>query len=116
MDPRSKKAIFIGLPSHIKGYILYDLLDKNVFISRDVVFYESQFPFAEIAVNPKVDISDMDEPPLPVIPINMPMQYTDFEHNEIPSDSAQGFPEFYSQEHGQTEVQDTTNSVTLEVE
>lgn len=45
MDERARKSIFIGFPANTKGYILYDLQDHSIFISRDVYFYESNFPF-----------------------------------------------------------------------
>lgn len=29
----------------IKGYKLYDVVSKHIFLSRDVVFHEDMFPF-----------------------------------------------------------------------
>jgi hypothetical protein len=45
-DARAKPCIFIGYPSHIKGYKLFDLTSKSVIISRDVIFHEHIFPYA----------------------------------------------------------------------
>ncbi|KAL3373126.1 hypothetical protein AABB24_005224 [Solanum stoloniferum] len=45
--PRAKKAVFIGYSSTHKGYRLYDLEAKSVFISRDATFKEQVFPFQE---------------------------------------------------------------------
>ena len=43
--PRSKQCIMLGYPQGIKGYRLYDLSTKQIFMSRDVIFYEHLFPF-----------------------------------------------------------------------
>jgi len=39
------RMIFIGYPSNSKGYKLYDLASKYIFVSRDVIFHEHIFPF-----------------------------------------------------------------------
>nr|KYP53203.1 Retrovirus-related Pol polyprotein from transposon TNT 1-94 [Cajanus cajan] len=44
-NSRARKSVFIGYKEGIKGYILYDLQSKEVFISRNVIFYETNFPF-----------------------------------------------------------------------
>ncbi len=42
-DPKSKKCIFIGYSLTSKGYRLYDLKQKKVHESRDVIFVENEF-------------------------------------------------------------------------
>ena len=44
-EARAKKAVLMGFSSTQKGYKLYDLEAKIMFISRDVVFRETVFPF-----------------------------------------------------------------------
>ncbi|KAF7840931.1 BURP domain-containing protein BNM2A-like [Senna tora] len=43
-DPRSKKCMFVGYAADCRGYKLFDLEEGNIFVSRDVVFYEDSFP------------------------------------------------------------------------
>jgi len=45
-DPRSIPSIFIGYPNGTKGYKLFNLTTKSVYISRHVVFHENIFPYA----------------------------------------------------------------------
>ncbi|XP_019184652.1 PREDICTED: uncharacterized protein LOC109179609 [Ipomoea nil] len=45
MESRVKKCIFLGYAGGTKGYKVYDLAFKELFISRDVVFHELVFPF-----------------------------------------------------------------------
>ncbi|KAL4312908.1 hypothetical protein GQ457_01G012170 [Hibiscus cannabinus] len=45
MHSRAHQCVFLGYPKNIKGYRLYDLQNRNVFVSRDVVFCEGIFPF-----------------------------------------------------------------------
>ncbi|CAN1751808.1 Retrovirus-related Pol polyprotein from transposon RE1, partial [Linum perenne] len=47
-QPRAKQCVFLGLPPGIKGYKVMDLHTHQVFMSRDVVFYESIFPFYNV--------------------------------------------------------------------
>ena len=44
-DPRARICVVLGYPPGMKGYKLYDIISKQVFISRDVVFHEHIFPF-----------------------------------------------------------------------
>lgn len=50
--PRSVKGVFIGYPYAIKGYKILNLSTRQVFISRDVQFIETVFPFKDLDVTP----------------------------------------------------------------
>ncbi|KAK3042287.1 hypothetical protein RJ639_001882 [Escallonia herrerae] len=43
---RSCRCIFVGYPYGKKGWRLYDLETREFFVSRDVDFYETEFPYA----------------------------------------------------------------------
>ena len=43
LDMKSRKCIFLGYCTETKGYRLYDTERARVFISRDVLFHESDF-------------------------------------------------------------------------
>ncbi|XP_021716606.1 uncharacterized protein LOC110684457 [Chenopodium quinoa] len=42
---RSRKCVFVGYPHGKKGWKLYDFETGEIFVSRDVKFYENEFPF-----------------------------------------------------------------------
>ncbi|XP_074299960.1 uncharacterized protein LOC141631152 [Silene latifolia] len=63
---RGRKCVFVGYPSNKKGWKLYDLETKSFFVSRDVIFHETEFPFnshgaTEIS-SPMADSISYDEP------------------------------------------------------
>lgn len=60
--PRVIRCCFIGYNPCQKAYKLYDLEDKKVIMSRDVVFYESIFPFID-SNNPEMPIPNPHEEP-----------------------------------------------------
>ena len=71
--------MFIGYPSGYKGYRLYDLTKKVVFISRDVVFHENVFPFQ--SNTPQTPVID----PFPDVVLPKPLPDTAVPHYPIPS-------------------------------
>ncbi|XP_019189879.1 PREDICTED: uncharacterized protein LOC109184338 [Ipomoea nil] len=79
MSPRGRKSIFVGLPAHTKWYLLYDILDGSLFVSRDVTFYESQFPYSKEPVHMEIEKSQTNEPSLPLIPVTTSVDYRVFE-------------------------------------
>jgi len=44
LDPRARKCVFIGFKPGMKGYVLLDIKSREIFISRNVMFYENIFP------------------------------------------------------------------------
>ncbi|KAE9592424.1 putative RNA-directed DNA polymerase [Lupinus albus] len=51
-DQRARKTVFIGYKEGSKGYILYDLKSHTILLSRNVLFYENDFPFQTIPSDP----------------------------------------------------------------
>lgn len=50
-DERGIRSILVGYPYAQKGYKLYDLEKRKLFVSRDVVFKENIFPFIHLGEN-----------------------------------------------------------------
>jgi hypothetical protein len=45
LDSRSRKCVYLGFRVGVKGHTLFDLQYGEIFISRDVVFFEHIFPY-----------------------------------------------------------------------
>lgn len=59
-DARSRKRAFLGYENGTKGYVVLDTSNKEIFISRNVLFHEMQFPFLKdsphnITISPQID-------------------------------------------------------------
>src|SRR3954470_1171329 len=44
-DPRARKCAFLGFKQGMKGYILLDTSNFEIVISRNVKFFDMEFPF-----------------------------------------------------------------------
>lgn len=64
---RSKRSIFLGYPFGKKGWRVFDLETRKVSVSRDVIFFEDEFPFSTLPVTMEEDNELMIS--TPVIPI-----------------------------------------------
>lgn len=67
--------MFIGYPFNVKGYRVFDLHSHYIFISRDIIFYESVFPFHTSVSTP----SSTTDLPIP-LPYNSPLPFDDLPH------------------------------------
>ena len=51
----------MGYPYGQKGWKVYDLETHEIFVSRDVTFFENQFPFHHTKTTPTPSISITEE-------------------------------------------------------
>jgi len=69
---RARKTIFLGFKEGTKGSILYDLNSNELFVSRNVIFYENHFPFTPVTKPPTIPPTsypiDLDDPLIDVSP------------------------------------------------
>jgi len=56
-DSRVRKGIFIGYKTGVKDYIILDIETREIFINRNVIFYENVFPYRtnEAKTQPVID-------------------------------------------------------------
>ena len=50
-DSRSRRWLFLGYPFGKEGWRLYDLEMCEFFVSRDVIFFEDQFPYPTVLLD-----------------------------------------------------------------
>ncbi|CAJ2632157.1 unnamed protein product [Trifolium pratense] len=73
-DTRARKSIFLGYRDGTKGYFLYDITSHEFFISRNVIFYETIFPFSKKNTSvtsictPNLDMDSQDLEPITLSP------------------------------------------------
>lgn len=48
LQPRTTKCIFLSYASKYKGYICFEVNTKRVYISRHVLFDETEFPYSTL--------------------------------------------------------------------
>ena len=47
-DPRVSKCVFIGFKKGTRGFTLLNIQSREIFVFRDVVFYEHDFPHQRV--------------------------------------------------------------------
>lgn len=45
LEPRGRKCVFLGYKTGVKGAILMDLNNKQIFISRNIIYHEKILPY-----------------------------------------------------------------------
>jgi len=93
LDSRSLKCVFLGYKSGTKGYVLYDLHSKSIFVTKNVIFHENIFPYSFslpsdnsiVSINDShsSDTSMYDFPALPVSHATNPALSLVFYNNEV---------------------------------
>jgi len=62
LDPRASPGLFLGYKPNTKGYLVFNLKNHSVTISRNVLFYETVFPYRKR----DDDNEDRQQLPLPM--------------------------------------------------
>lgn len=74
-DPRSHKCVLLGFDSSHKGFLLFDLENDKLLISRDVKYVPNKFPFLDSPIS-------VPEPSIP-----FPAVTTEPDNDDVPSSS-----------------------------
>lgn len=51
--PKYDPCVFLGCPGTNKGYLLYNLKNRSLLVSRHVIFSEDKFPFKDHVYEPR---------------------------------------------------------------
>lgn len=89
---RARRCVFLGYPHSIKVYKVLDLDSNSIRISRDIVFYEIVYPFAQIDSSMSSNLDNFDFPHIGYVSEffhSSPSAYEppNFTSSIIPSDS-----------------------------
>nr|GLL37723.1 uncharacterized protein LOC109182622 [Ipomoea trifida] len=71
LDARAKKCVFLGCATATKGYKVYNIVSKELFLSRDVIFYENIFSFQQ-DTRQEGRVPQLILPTVNEVPIEMP--------------------------------------------
>ncbi|KAJ9567043.1 hypothetical protein OSB04_003009 [Centaurea solstitialis] len=69
LAPRTTPCVFLGYPTHHRGFRCLDLSSRKIIISRHVVFHESIFPFDSVSPSdpPSYNFLDDTTEPSPIL-------------------------------------------------
>ena len=89
---RARRSVFLGYSHGIKGYKVLDLDSNSIHISKDIVFYENVYPFAQTNSSLSSNLDNFDFPYTGSVSESFhssPSAYKplNFTANIIPSDS-----------------------------
>ncbi|GLT62116.1 hypothetical protein SLA2020_347760 [Shorea laevis] len=90
LAPRSSLCIFLGYPSHHKGYRCLDLKTNKIILSRHVTFDESTFPYSNsIPTIPHCAPRNQFRTPfhLMALPLSQPQSNSTVQPTQLPSPS-----------------------------
>jgi hypothetical protein len=91
LDLRAKKCIFLGYKAGVKGAVLFDLLTKNIFMSRDVTYHEHIFPYQSSSPKVPWDYNTTNNPPNSV-PTPHESDVTSIDQSHSPTCDTPHFP------------------------
>ncbi|CAH9146720.1 unnamed protein product [Cuscuta epithymum] len=99
-SPRSRRGVFVGYPTGKKGWKIYDWATGEIFVSRDVIFHEDEFPFSAIPPeNAEASLPDVDpSPPLldneseAILPVSAEAAAADHTHAATEEDHSADAP------------------------
>ncbi|XP_037491653.1 uncharacterized protein LOC105643862 [Jatropha curcas] len=71
LEPRAQKCVFLGYKEGTKGYLMPNLHTRGLLVSRNVIFYETIFPYSEKQFQPllpQVNDTYVDADCVPMLP------------------------------------------------
>jgi len=99
LQSRARKSVFLGYKSGTKGYVLYDLDTREIFVSRNVVFHELILPYNTLTPSPTSNWQyhspspTITEPVSPSLSLSLsPTQSTDHIIHPLPASTINSSP------------------------
>ncbi|XP_019170445.1 PREDICTED: uncharacterized protein LOC109166016 [Ipomoea nil] len=112
-DARARKCVFLGYANGTKGYKLYDLHSKEVFVFRDVSFYENTFHFQTTVSLEEGKFSELILPTMTGVsiePSNDLQTHVDSRYEHLSDGPAEHSPERTAEHLPETIIEATSGS------